>query len=82
MPEGRQSPAPEQQSGRQQQDPPASGHGINKTDDKDPKRQLEARKPPIPLFEHDANYLQNLSSNPKGLTDDIVDEKFSKTEKK
>ncbi|EXL94104.1 hypothetical protein FOIG_13013 [Fusarium odoratissimum NRRL 54006] len=65
MPEGRQSPAPEQQSGRQQQDPPASGHGINKTDDKDPKRQLE-----------------NLSSNPKGLTDDIVDEKFSKTEKK
>ncbi|EWY88983.1 hypothetical protein FOQG_01337 [Fusarium oxysporum f. sp. raphani 54005] len=65
MPEGRQSPAPEQQSGRQQQDPPASGHGINKTDDKDPKSQLE-----------------NLSSNPKGLTDDIVDEKFSKTEKK
>ncbi|KAF6521290.1 hypothetical protein HZS61_015548 [Fusarium oxysporum f. sp. conglutinans] len=41
MPEGRQSPAPEQQSGRQQQDPPASGHGINKTDDKDPKSQLE-----------------------------------------
>ncbi|RBQ70976.1 hypothetical protein FVER14953_20749 [Fusarium verticillioides] len=65
MPEGRQSPAPEQQSGRQQQDPPASGHGINKTDDKDPKSQLE-----------------NLSSNPKGITDDIVDEKFSKTEKK
>ncbi|EXM35420.1 hypothetical protein RAB80_010781 [Fusarium oxysporum f. sp. vasinfectum] len=65
MPEGRQSPAPEQQSGRQQQDPPASGHGINKSDDKDPKSQLE-----------------NLSSNPKGLTDDIVDEKFSKTEKK
>ncbi|CCT69930.1 uncharacterized protein FFUJ_05854 [Fusarium fujikuroi IMI 58289] len=65
MPEGRQSPAPEQQSGRQQQDPPGSGHGINKTDDKDPKSQLE-----------------NLSSNPKGITDDIVEEKFSKTEKK
>ncbi|CVK99786.1 uncharacterized protein FPRN_09016 [Fusarium proliferatum] len=65
MPEGRQSPAPEQLSGRQQQDPPGSGHGINKTDDKDPKSQLE-----------------NLSSNPKGITDDIVEEKFSKTEKK
>ncbi|CZR42037.1 uncharacterized protein FPRO_09338 [Fusarium proliferatum ET1] len=72
MPEGRQSPAPEQLSGRQQQDPPGSGHGINKTDDKDPKSQLEARNPPIP----------NLSSNPKGITDDIVEEKFSKTEKK
>ncbi|KAM0373439.1 hypothetical protein ACHAPY_009098 [Fusarium culmorum] len=41
MPEGRQSPAPEQQSGRQQQDPPASGKGINETDNKDPKAQLE-----------------------------------------
>ncbi|KAM0252736.1 hypothetical protein ACHAP5_001031 [Fusarium lateritium] len=64
MPEGRQSPAPEDQSGRQQQDPPASGHGINKTDGKDPKGQLD-----------------NLSSNPKSVTEDSVKEKFSKTEK-
>ncbi|KLO97733.1 hypothetical protein CEK26_009720 [Fusarium fujikuroi] len=82
MPEGRQSPAPEQQSGRQQQDPPGSGHGINKTDDKDPKSQLEARNPPIPVSNMMLTNLQNLSSNPKGITDDIVEEKFSKTEKK
>ncbi|QPC58211.1 hypothetical protein HYE67_000442 [Fusarium culmorum] len=71
MPEGRQSPAPEQQSGRQQQDPPASGKGINETDNKDPKAQLE-----------DTNSaLQNLSSNPKGITDEEVEKKFAKTEK-
>ncbi|KAF5612939.1 uncharacterized protein FSUBG_1169 [Fusarium subglutinans] len=83
MPEGRQSPAPEQQSGRQQQDPPASGHGINKPDGKDPKSQLEARNPLISFSSMMLTaYLQNLSSNPKGITDDIVEEKFSKTEKK
>lgn len=43
MPEGRQSPAPEDQSDRQQQAPPASGHGVNKTDGKDPKGQLDVR---------------------------------------
>ncbi|KAH6957043.1 hypothetical protein BKA59DRAFT_281311 [Fusarium tricinctum] len=64
MPEGRQSPAPEDQSDRQQQAPPASGHGVNKTDGKDPKGQLD-----------------NLSSNPKSITEDAVKEKFSKTEK-
>ncbi|KAM0351896.1 hypothetical protein ACHAPU_002410 [Fusarium lateritium] len=41
MPEGRQSPAPEDQSGRQQQDPPASGHGLTKTDDTNPEAQLD-----------------------------------------
>ncbi|KAF5648368.1 hypothetical protein F52700_1060 [Fusarium sp. NRRL 52700] len=68
MPEGRQSPAPEQQSGRQQQDPPASARG---------------KKTAYSSFDLMlTTYLQNLSSNPKGITDDIVDEKFSKTEKK
>jgi hypothetical protein len=84
MPEGRQSPAPEQQSGRQQQDPPASGKGINETDNKDPKGQLDVRFP-MKCWRsghHDTNLsMQNLSSNPKGITDDEVKEKFSKTEK-
>jgi hypothetical protein len=57
MPEGRQSPAPEDQSGRQQQDPPASGHGINKTDGKDPKGQLEVRTPPDSVPDRDTNYM-------------------------
>lgn len=43
MPEGRQSPAPEDQSDRQQQAPPGSGKGVNKTDGKDPKGQLDVR---------------------------------------
>lgn len=35
MPEGRQSPPPERQTGAQQRDPPASGHGTDKADNKD-----------------------------------------------
>ena len=43
MPEGRQSPPPERQSGRQLQDPTGSGKGPNydKADNKDPKAQLD-----------------------------------------
>jgi len=52
MPEGRESPSPERQTGKQIHDPPGSGQGLNnKADektDKDPKSQLE-----------------NLESNPK-----------------
>lgn len=81
MPEGRQSPPPEQQSGRQQQDPPASGHGVNKTDDKDPKDQLKVRCLEALRYDHDTNSIQNLESNPKGITEDVLKEKFSKTEK-
>lgn len=35
MPEGRQSPPPERQTGRQVNDPPASGQGTDQTDQKD-----------------------------------------------
>lgn len=42
MPEGRQSPSPEGQSGRQLQDPTGSGKGgLGKTEYKDPKSQLD-----------------------------------------
>ena len=42
MPEGRQSPSPEGQSGRQLQDPTGSGKGgLGKTEQKDPKSQLD-----------------------------------------
>ncbi|KAK7418191.1 hypothetical protein QQZ08_011344 [Neonectria magnoliae] len=41
MPEGRESPSPERQSGKQLHDPPGSGQGIQETDNKDPKDQLK-----------------------------------------
>ena len=43
MPEGRESPPPERQSGAQQRDPPASGHGTDNADNKEElnKSQLE-----------------------------------------
>ncbi|KAI8722023.1 hypothetical protein NCS52_00345100 [Fusarium sp. LHS14.1] len=66
MPEGRQSPSPEGQSGRQLQDPTGSGKGgLGKTEQKDPKSQLD-----------------NLVSNPKPITEDILKEKFAKGFKK
>ncbi|RSL61825.1 hypothetical protein CEP51_013571 [Fusarium floridanum] len=66
MPEGRQSPSPEGQSGRQLQDPTGSGTGgLGKTEYKDPKSQLD-----------------NLVSNPKPITEDILKEKFAKGFKK
>lgn len=45
MPEGRESPSPEQSSGRQQQDPPASGKGTDDASNKEQvnKSQLEVR---------------------------------------
>ncbi|KAL7938740.1 hypothetical protein V8C35DRAFT_275971 [Trichoderma chlorosporum] len=63
MPEGRQSPTPERQTGAQLHDPPASGKGpdINKFSQKDPKSQLDC-----------------LTSNPKGPMDDALEHKFSK----
>lgn len=47
MPEGRQSPAPENQSGRQQQDPPASGKGTDNAEGKGEqvKSELEVCMP-------------------------------------
>ncbi|RDW66503.1 hypothetical protein BP6252_10138 [Coleophoma cylindrospora] len=62
--EGRQSPPPETQSGKQLQDPPSDGHGVNdSTSNKETsKAQLEA-----------------LSSNPGGPLDQHVKDVTSKT---
>ncbi|KAI3529117.1 uncharacterized protein CCOS01_09568 [Colletotrichum costaricense] len=65
MPEGRQSPEPERQTGAQQQDPPASGKG---TDNASNKEQTNKES------------LDKLESNPKGPLDDALKEKFSKTQ--
>ncbi|KAK4195756.1 hypothetical protein QBC40DRAFT_288588 [Triangularia verruculosa] len=61
-----QSPPPEEQSGRQLNDPPASGKG---TDDATNKEQTNKTG------------LENLSSNPKGPMDDEVTKKFAKNTK-
>ncbi|KAH6693911.1 hypothetical protein F5X68DRAFT_199861 [Plectosphaerella plurivora] len=62
MPEGRQSPAPEDQSGRQV-GAPSSGQG---TDDASNKEKVNEEQ------------LKNLSSNPKGPLEDEVKAKFTK----
>ncbi|TVY39753.1 hypothetical protein LOCC1_G005481 [Lachnellula occidentalis] len=62
--QGRQSPEPEEQSGKQQQDTPASGQGVNKdTNNKDDSQ----------------SQLDGLSSNPKGPLDDHVADTAKKT---
>jgi len=61
--EGGQSPPPEQQSGAQLQDPPASGHGVNEKS----KNQDESK-----------SELEGLSSNPKGPLDDHAAEAVKK----
>lgn len=45
MPEGRESPPPEKQSGKQQHDPPASGQGTDNTANKGEqmKKEVEVR---------------------------------------
>ncbi|KAL2207049.1 hypothetical protein CC79DRAFT_1367938 [Sarocladium strictum] len=63
MPEGRESPPPETQSGRQQQDPPASGKGTDNAENKG---------------EHMKSELDNLSSNPTPEMDKALKDKFSK----
>ncbi|KAI1473376.1 hypothetical protein K445DRAFT_320145 [Daldinia sp. EC12] len=64
--EGRQSPPPESQTGRQLNEAPASGQGTDEAPNK--KENLQ-------------NQLNNLSSNPKGPLEDAVESKFSKTTK-
>ncbi|KAI1651104.1 hypothetical protein F4815DRAFT_454991 [Daldinia loculata] len=64
--EGRQSPPPETQSGRQLKETPASGQGIDEAPNKKESMQ---------------DQLSNLTSNPKGPLEDAVTEKFSKTTK-
>ncbi|KAI1085076.1 hypothetical protein F5B20DRAFT_575542 [Whalleya microplaca] len=63
--EGRQSPAPETQSGAQLKDTPASGQGIANAPNKKENMQ---------------DQLKNLTSNPKGPMDDALKIKFSKTQ--
>ncbi|GJN82215.1 hypothetical protein PLIIFM63780_005754 [Purpureocillium lilacinum] len=63
MPEGHQSPPPEQQSGRQLHDPPAHGQGTDDAKNKDKTLKKE---------------IENLSSNPEGPMDSSLKDKFSK----
>ncbi|KHO01648.1 uncharacterized protein MAM_00649 [Metarhizium album ARSEF 1941] len=63
MPEGKQSPPPERQTGKQLHDPPAKGTGLEQVDDKGDKMKAE---------------LENLPSNPKAPMDEHLEEKFSK----
>lgn len=63
MPEGRESPPPETQSGRQQRDPPAAGKGIDNAENKGKEMKSD---------------LDNLSSNPTPEMDKALKDKFSK----
>ncbi|KAL2759996.1 hypothetical protein ACRALDRAFT_1060048 [Sodiomyces alcalophilus JCM 7366] len=63
MSEGRQSPPPERQSGPQLNDPPASGHGTDQTDQKDEMNKEQ--------FKH-------LTSNPEGPMEAVLKEKYAK----
>ncbi|KAG9251422.1 uncharacterized protein F5Z01DRAFT_676908 [Emericellopsis atlantica] len=60
MPEGRQSPPPEVQSGKQQQAPPGSGQGTDNAQGKDQTNK---------------DQLEHLSSNPKGAMEDALKDK-------
>lgn len=86
MPEGRQSPPPENQTGAQLQDPPASGKGTDDATNKEEtnKQVLEVSNLSYPRHHPSLASLlttcQNLSSNPKGPLDDAVKEKFAKTQ--
>ncbi|KAI0174435.1 hypothetical protein BJ166DRAFT_148071 [Pestalotiopsis sp. NC0098] len=67
MPEGRQSPPPESQSGAQTGQP-ASGQGVEQINVDSKKGEQQ-------------DQLKNLESNPKGALDDALASKFTKTEK-
>ncbi|KAI1162113.1 hypothetical protein F5B18DRAFT_625320 [Nemania serpens] len=58
-----QSPPPEAQSGPQIHDPPASGQGTDKADNKEQTNE---------------DQLKNLTSNPPGPMDAVLDDKFAK----
>ncbi|KAK0628736.1 hypothetical protein B0T17DRAFT_614613 [Bombardia bombarda] len=61
-----ESPPPEEQSGKQLNDTPGTGKGI---DDSTNKK------------ENNQSVLDNLTSNPKGPLEDEVTKKFAKTTK-
>ncbi|KAI2628208.1 hypothetical protein GGS21DRAFT_492856 [Xylaria nigripes] len=65
--EGRQSPSPERQTGAQLHDPPASGQGVTKIENKEQVNE---------------DQLKNLTSNPPGPLDAFLPEKFAKGYKK
>ncbi|CAM1502306.1 Fc.00g042900.m01.CDS01 [Cosmosporella sp. VM-42] len=66
MPEGRESPSPERQSGRQIHETPGSGQG---TDNAENKEQINK------------DQLESLKSNPKDVMEDELKQKFAKSEK-
>ncbi|KAK0671969.1 hypothetical protein QBC41DRAFT_314874 [Cercophora samala] len=82
-----QSPPPEEQSGRQLNDPPASGKGTDDATNKEQtnKTGLEVcNRKAVDTDERSSNGLtvhQNLTSNPKGPMDDEVTKKFAKNTK-
>ncbi|GAW24795.1 hypothetical protein EKO27_g11795 [Xylaria grammica] len=61
--EGRQSPPPERQTGPQLHETPASGQGTDKIDNKEQTNE---------------DQLKNLTSNPAGIMDAALGEKFAK----
>ncbi|KAF7549382.1 hypothetical protein G7046_g8367 [Stylonectria norvegica] len=67
MPEGRESPSPETQSGKQLKEVPGSGQRTEKSNDDKEEQSAKSQ-------------LDNLESNPKGVTDDEVTKKFAKSE--
>ncbi|KAK1834134.1 hypothetical protein QBC39DRAFT_344317 [Podospora conica] len=79
----RQSPPPETQTDRQTGQP-ASGQGTDNVQNKEQtnKTGLEVGFSLYPLpLNVGLTMLQNLTSNPTGLMDKAVEEKFSKTQK-
>ncbi|CAK7207562.1 hypothetical protein SEUCBS139899_010372 [Sporothrix eucalyptigena] len=69
-PEGRESPSPSRQTGAQLHEPPASGSSK-------PKEQADQE-----WKESSGNKgTEGLTSNPKGVLDDFVKEKFAKSSK-
>ncbi|KAI1820676.1 hypothetical protein F4861DRAFT_542669 [Xylaria intraflava] len=61
--EGRQSPPPERQTGAQLHEPPASGQGVSRVDNKE---------------QANIDQLKNLTSNPPGPMDAFLPDKFAK----
>lgn len=89
MPEGRQSPSPEESSGKQQQSAPSSGQGVNTNSNnkEESKKQLEvclratAFAPAGKMgSECVVTAVQDLSSNPAGPLDEHLKDTVKKTE--
>ncbi|CAK7265039.1 hypothetical protein SEPCBS119000_001307 [Sporothrix epigloea] len=68
MSEGRESPSPSRQTGKQLHDPTGSGASKSKGEAEEEWKSQDGSKG-----------TENLTSNPKGVLDDAVKQKFSKT---